>query len=67
MGGFGIFSNRDQRSIFWVLNFQNLYFLGTSQSSRMFGVIKKYAVFLSVLYFLQYFLGLDLFIHQVLQ
>ena len=25
----GIYTDRDQRSIFWVLNFENLYFLGT--------------------------------------
>ena len=35
-GGLGVFTDRDKRSIFWVLNFKNLYFLGTGHSSCIF-------------------------------
>ena len=35
-GGLGIFTDRDQRSIFWVLNFEYLHFLGTGHSCCIF-------------------------------
>ena len=39
-GGLGIFTDRDQRSIFWVLNLENLYFLGTARSCCIFWIIR---------------------------
>ena len=40
-GGLGIFTDRDQRSIFGVLNFKNLYFFGfCSQLLYLFWVVK---------------------------
>ena len=40
--GFGIFEDRDQWSIFWVLNFKNLYFSGYwSQLLYFFGLLDK--------------------------
>ena len=51
-GGFGVFTDRDQRSIFWVLNFENLYFFGLLNKSR---ILKCFILFRSS------------FIHQVFQ
>ena len=39
-GEFGIFTDRDQRSIFWVLNFENLYFFGYWSQLLYFWVVK---------------------------
>ena len=47
--------------LFWVLNFENLYFVGTGQSCCIFfRGFQTNAVFLSVLHFRLYFLGPDL-------
>ena len=54
-GGLGIYTGRDQQSIFRVLNFENLYFLGTGQSCCIFWGCRINAVFLSVLYLQRYF------------
>ena len=46
-GGLDIFTYRDQRSISWVLNFEDLYFFfGTGQSCCIFGGCQTKAVFL---------------------
>ena len=70
-GGLGIYTDRDQRSIFWVLNFENLYFFGYwSKLLYFFGLSNKCciflgcqinAVFLSVLCIQRYFFGPILF------
>ena len=45
-GGLGIFTDRDQRSNFFlVLNFENLYFLGTGHSCYIFWGCQINAVF----------------------
>ena len=65
-GWLGIFTDRDQRSILGVLNFENLYFLGYwSQVLYFFGLLDKYCIFKSFI-FLTAFLGFS-FIHQLLQ
>ena len=48
--GLGIFTDRDQRSIFCVLHFENLYFLVTGHSSCIFfflggGLLNKRYIF----------------------
>ena len=41
-GGLGISTGRDQQSIFWVLNFDNMYFLGyCSQLLYFLGMLNK--------------------------
>ena len=50
-GGFGIFTDRDQRSIVGVLNFENLYFWGTAHSCCIFGGLLDKNCILSVSYF----------------
>ena len=42
-GGFGIFTDKDQRSILGVLNFKNLYFLVTA--AGYFGLLNKCCIF----------------------
>ena len=40
-GGLSIFTARDQLNIFWVLNFENLYFFGCcSQLLYCFGAVR---------------------------
>ena len=57
-GGLGIFTDRDQQSICWVLNFENFYFFGYGHSCCIFLGCQINVVFLSVLCIQQYFLGL---------
>ena len=45
-GGLDIFTYRDQRSIFWALNFENLYFLVLVRAVVFFGGCQTKAVFL---------------------
>ena len=54
-GGFGIFTDRDQRSIFWVLNFQNLYFLGLLNKSCILKCFVLSKVFLGPVLFTRCF------------
>ena len=39
-GGLGILTDRDQRSIFWVLNFENLYFFVLLRAAVFFWVVR---------------------------
>ena len=65
-GGLVIFTDRDQRSIFWVLNFENLYFFGYwSQLLHCFGLLNKCCI-LKCFLFLTVFFGYS-FMYQVLQ
>ena len=65
-GGLRVFTDRDKRSIFWVFNFKNLYFLGYwSQQLYFFGLLNK-SYILKCFKFLTVFFGFS-FIHQVLQ
>ena len=63
-GGLGIFANRDERSIFLILNFENLYFGGGggywSQLLCFFGLLNKRCILkcficLTVFFWLQFY------------
>ena len=60
-GGLGIFTDRDQRSIFGVLNFENLYFFGyCSQLLYFWGLLNnccifKCFIFLTVFFWVQFY------------
>ena len=43
-GGLGIFTGRDQRSIFGGFEFRNLYFLGTVTTAVFFGLSNGYCI-----------------------
>ena len=51
---------------FWVLNFKNLYFLGTGHSCRIFGGLLNKSCILKCFIFSTVLFGSS-FIHQVLQ
>ena len=44
-GGLGLFTDRDQRSTFWALNFQNLFFWALIISAVIFELSNKCCIF----------------------
>ena len=67
-GGLGIFTDRDQRSIFWGFEFRkSVFFWVLLTAAVFFGIVRKNAVFLSVSYFNSIFLGPVIIMHLVLQ
>ena len=54
-GGIGVFTDRDQRGNFWVLNFENLYFFGLLNKSCILKCFILSKVFLGPVLFTRCF------------
>ena len=62
---FGIFTDRDQRSILGVLNFENLYFWVLVTAAVFFGLLNKSCILKCFIFSTVFFRSS--FIHQMLQ
>ena len=59
-GELGIFTDMDQRSVFWVFNFENLYFWMLVTAAVFFGLLNKCSIlkcfiFLTVFFWVQFY------------